>query len=151
MPRCTRQLHRTAGHPLRQRLPGRLAQGVSGIRSGLNHTQPTIAAMVFDGIQGLVSQVHHGRPLQRGWPHWGQRKSCETHRAGLEQLRAVAQHNDRHQFEMVLEQRIKDLLVDRQDKNGVLFDMYFANPGFQASFLRYLSGTYDEFRSEAVG
>jgi type I restriction enzyme R subunit len=66
-------------------------------------------------------------------------------------LRAVAQHNDRHQFEMVLEQRIKDLLVDRQDKNGVLFDMYFANPGFQASFLRYLSGTYDEFRQEAVG
>ncbi|GAA1250392.1 hypothetical protein [Oryzihumus leptocrescens] len=43
-------------------------------------------------------------------------------------MRAVAVHNNRSQFEMVLEQKIKDLLVDRHKKNGVLFDMFFATP-----------------------
>ena len=52
---------------------------------------------------------------------------------------------------MVLEQKVKDLLIDRHDKNGVLFDLFFANPDFQASLVSYLAGTYDEFRSEAAG
>ncbi len=34
---------------------------------------------------------------------------------------------------MVLWQKIKDLVVERHDKNGVLFDMFFANPDFQTS------------------
>ncbi len=65
-------------------------------------------------------------------------------------MREVALNNDRSQFEMVLEQRVKDLLIDRNDKNGVLFELFFSNPGFQASLVRYLAGTYDEFRHEAV-
>jgi type I restriction enzyme R subunit len=52
---------------------------------------------------------------------------------------------------MVLEQKTKDLLVERHEKNGVLFDMLFANPALQATLLHYLSGTYDEFRTEAAG
>jgi len=67
-----------------------------------------------------------------------------------EEMRDVALNNDRSQFEMVLEQKVKDLLIDRHDKNGVLFDLFFANPAFQVSLMRYLSGTYDEFRSEAT-
>lgn len=67
-----------------------------------------------------------------------------------DEMREVALNNDRGQFEMVLEQRIKDLLIDRHDKNGVLFDMFFANPDFQISLVRYLAGTYDEFRRESV-
>ena len=66
-------------------------------------------------------------------------------------MREVALSNDRSQFEMVLEQKIKDLLIDRHDKNGVLFDLFFANPDFQVSLVRYLSGTYDEFRQEIAG
>ncbi len=66
-------------------------------------------------------------------------------------MEAVAQNNDRSQYRMVLEDKIKDLLLDRHEKNGVLFDLFFANPDFQATLLHYLSGTYDEFRSEAVG
>jgi type I restriction enzyme, R subunit len=66
-------------------------------------------------------------------------------------MRAVAEHNDRSQFEMVLEQKMKDLLLDRHEKNGVLFDLFFANPDFQVSLLSYLAGTYDEFRREATG
>ena len=67
-----------------------------------------------------------------------------------DEMRQVAQHNDRGQYQLVLEQKIKDLLVDRQEKNGVLFDMFFDNPDFQVSLLSYLSGTYDEFRREVA-
>lgn len=67
-----------------------------------------------------------------------------------DEMREVALNNDRTQFEMVLEQKIKDLLIDRHDKNGVLFDMFFANPDFQVSLVRYLAGTYDEFRTESA-
>ena len=66
-----------------------------------------------------------------------------------DEMRAVAQNNDRSQYELVLQQKIKDLLVERHDKNGVLFDMFFANPGFQTALMGYLAGTYDEFRQEA--
>jgi type I restriction enzyme R subunit len=67
-----------------------------------------------------------------------------------DEMRAVAEHNDRSQFEMVLEQRVKDMLLDRHDKNEVLFDMFFANPEFRQYLVDYLAGTYDEFRKEAV-
>ncbi|MGL4746048.1 MAG: type I restriction enzyme subunit R domain-containing protein, partial [Dermatophilaceae bacterium] len=67
------------------------------------------------------------------------------------EMEAVAQHNDRSQYELVLEQRVKDLILGRHEKNGVLFDLFFANPDFQVSLLRYLSGTYDEFRREVTG
>ncbi len=67
-----------------------------------------------------------------------------------DEMRQVALNNDRSQFEMVLEQKVKDLLIDRHDKNGVLFDLFFSNPDFQGSLVRYLAGTYDEFRSETV-
>lgn len=67
------------------------------------------------------------------------------------EMEAVAVNNDRSQYEMVLEQKVKDLLLDRHEKNGVLFDMFFANPDFQTMLLSYLGGTYDEFRREAAG
>ena len=67
------------------------------------------------------------------------------------EMEAVAVNNDRSQYEMVLEQKVKDLLLDRHEKNGVLFDMFFANPDFQRMLLNHLGGTYDEFRKEAAG
>ncbi|MDO5502485.1 MAG: hypothetical protein Q4G67_04845 [Actinomycetia bacterium] len=67
------------------------------------------------------------------------------------EMRDVALNSDRSQFEMVLGQKVKDLLIDRHDKNGFLFDLFFSNPDFQASLVRYLAGTYDEFRKESVG
>ncbi|OZF33041.1 restriction endonuclease subunit R [Rhodococcus sp. 14-2483-1-1] len=66
------------------------------------------------------------------------------------EMQAVAVHNDRSQFELVLEQKVKDLLLDRHEKNAVLFDMFFANPDFQAMLLNHLGGTYDEFRRESA-
>jgi hypothetical protein len=41
---------------------------------------------------------------------------------------------------MVLEQKTKDLLVERHEKNGVLFDMLFGHPALKATLLHYLSG-----------
>jgi type I restriction enzyme R subunit len=66
------------------------------------------------------------------------------------EMRAVAEHNDRSQFEMVLEKRVENMLLDRHGKNEVLFDMFFANPEFRQYLVDYLAGTYDEFRKEAV-
>ena len=63
-------------------------------------------------------------------------------------MRAVALNNDRSQYELVLEERIKEFLVTRHNDNGALFDMFFANPDFQRRLLVYLAGTYDEFRAE---
>ena len=69
-----------------------------------------------------------------------------------DEMREVALNNDRSQFEMVLEQKVKDLIVDRHDKNGsLIFDLFFANPDVHGSLVRYLAGTYDEFRAEAHG
>jgi len=66
-------------------------------------------------------------------------------------LRTVALNNDRSQYELVLSERIKALLVERHDKNGHLFDIFFANPDFQVMVLDHLAGTYDEFRREVAG
>lgn len=66
-------------------------------------------------------------------------------------LRAVALNNDRSQYELVLAERIQQLLVERHGKNGHLFDIFFANPDFQVMILDYLGGTYDEFRQEVAG
>jgi type I restriction enzyme R subunit len=52
---------------------------------------------------------------------------------------------------LVLTEKIKQLLVDRHDKNGELFDLFFANPDFQVMILDYLAGTYDEFHRENAG
>lgn len=67
------------------------------------------------------------------------------------QMEEVAQHNDRSQYELVLQDKVKELLLDRHEKNGVLFDMFFSNPDFQVSLLNYLAGTYDEFRRSDAG
>lgn len=63
-----------------------------------------------------------------------------------DEMREVALHNDRSQFGLVLEEKIKDLLLVRQDKNGELFSQFFTNADFQQMLLGYLAGTYDEFR-----
>ena len=67
-----------------------------------------------------------------------------------EEMRTVALNNDRSQYELVLAEKIKQLLVDRHEANGHLFDMFFANPDFQTMILSFLGGTYDEFNVEAA-
>lgn len=66
-----------------------------------------------------------------------------------EEMHDVAHNNDRSQYELVLKEKVKELLLDRRDKNDELFGQFFANPEFQQMLLGYLGGTYDEFRGRA--
>lgn len=62
------------------------------------------------------------------------------------EMHDVAHHNDRSQYELVLKEKVKELLLERHDRNGELFSQFFANPDFQQMLRGYLAGTYDEFR-----
>ena len=109
------------------------------------------AEPVLDKLSALIAAMNdkHGADLDdadRVWvdQQWVVVKSDDD-------LRTVALNNDRSQYELVLAERIKQLLVERHGKNGHLFDIFFANPDFQIMILDYLAGTYDEFRREVVG
>ena len=64
-------------------------------------------------------------------------------------MRIVAENNDRAQYNIVLEDRADDIILERGQRNGQLFDAYFANPAIRRVFIDYLASTYDEFRSAA--
>ena len=66
------------------------------------------------------------------------------------ELKVVALHNDREQYQIVLDKRVDDIIIDRHEANGVLFDKYFMDDAFQALLRRYFSGTYDEFREHGA-
>ena len=105
---------------------------------------------VLDKLSALISAMNdkYGADLGEADKVWVDQQWVVVKED--DEMREVALNNDRSQFEMVLEQKVKDLLIDRHDKNGVLFDLFFANPDFQVSLVRYLAGTYDEFRKESM-
>jgi type I restriction enzyme R subunit len=65
-----------------------------------------------------------------------------------ESLRVVALNNDREQYRIVMDKRADDLIVDRHESNGQLFDAYFSNPVFRDFFRDYLATSYDEIRDQ---
>lgn len=105
---------------------------------------------VLDKLSALISAMNdkYGADLGEADKVWVDQQWVVVKED--DEMREVALNNDRSQFEMVLEQKVNDLLIDRHDKNGVLFDLFFSNPDFQVSLVRYLAGTYDEFRKEAI-
>ncbi|SMC56865.1 type I restriction endonuclease subunit R [Janibacter indicus] len=66
------------------------------------------------------------------------------------ELATVAKHNDRSQFDLVLEEKVDDLVLDRHAKNGELFNQFFGNPEFKKMLLSHLSSTYNEFRKQSA-
>ncbi len=64
-------------------------------------------------------------------------------------LNVVANHNDRGQYDLVLTEKVQDVLLDRHEKNGELTTQFFVNLDFRQMLLGYLGGTYDEFRKQA--
>ena len=68
-----------------------------------------------------------------------------------DRLRVVAQHNDRSAFELVLEQLLADVMLERHDANEQFVNSYFEKPGLKRALIGHLAGTYDEFRREMVG
>ena len=103
---------------------------------------------MLDKLSALIAVMNHkfGTGLNDGDRVWVDQQWVVVKTD--DDMRTVAQNNDRSQYELVLTEKIKQLLVDRQDKNGQLFDLFFANPDFQDMMLEYLGGTYDEFRRE---
>ncbi len=67
-----------------------------------------------------------------------------------EEVRVVALHNDRDQFQIVLEKFAEDAIVDRHQANGMLFEAFFEKPGFREALMDFLSGAYDEIRGEGA-
>ena len=68
-----------------------------------------------------------------------------------DRLRVVAQYNDRSAFELVLEQLLADVMLERHDANEQFVNSYFEKPGLKRALIGHLAGTYDEFRREMVG
>ena len=60
--------------------------------------------------------------------------------------RVVALNNDFDQFRIVLEKLAEDMIIDRHQANGMLFNAYFEKPGFREALLEYLGEAYHEIR-----
>ena len=65
------------------------------------------------------------------------------------EMRSIAEENDKAQYTVALEAKIKDLIVERHESNGVLFDAFFDNPQFAKVMMNYLAETYEAFRATA--
>ncbi len=106
---------------------------------------------ILDRLSALISAMNdkYGADLDEADKVWVDQQWVVVQND--DDMRAVAENNDRSHYRMVLEQRVKDLIVGRHDKNGMLFDLFFANPDFQVSLVNYLIGTNDEFRRELAG
>jgi type I restriction enzyme R subunit len=64
--------------------------------------------------------------------------------------RVVALNNDFDQFRIMLEKLAEEMIVDRHEANGALFDAYFEKPGFRDALLEYLGDAYHEIRDEGA-
>jgi type I restriction enzyme R subunit len=67
-----------------------------------------------------------------------------------DEARIVALNNDFDQYRIVLERMAEDMIVDRHQANGALFDAFFDKPGFREWLIQYLGTTYEEFRQEGA-
>jgi type I restriction enzyme R subunit len=65
-----------------------------------------------------------------------------------QELKTVALNNDREQYQVVLEKKAEDLILDRHEANGELFSAFFEKAGVRQAFLKYLADSYDEFRGK---
>ena len=68
-----------------------------------------------------------------------------------EDARVVALNNDFDQFRIMLARLAEEMIVDRHQANGMLFDAYFEKPGFREQLLEYLGDAYHEIRDRLVG
>ncbi|HET8599443.1 MAG TPA: hypothetical protein VFL99_03890, partial [Segeticoccus sp.] len=65
-------------------------------------------------------------------------------------IRVAAVDNNFHQFEVFLEPRVDERIVDRQTANEELFQAYFDKPEFRALTLKWLGrALYDGIRAES--
>jgi len=120
-------------------------QAFTGAGKGRQHEDPT------DLLSTVIARLNdqYGMSLTEADRIWfeQQRKSLVDN----DEARVIALNNDSAQFRIMLEKLADDMIVDRHEANGMLFNAYFDKPGFRESLLDYLSGAYDEIRQEAAG
>jgi type I restriction enzyme R subunit len=63
-----------------------------------------------------------------------------------EEAKVIALNNDFTQYQIWLEKRAADMMIDRHEANGLLFNAFFDKPEVRAALLSYLGETYQEFR-----
>lgn len=61
----------------------------------------------------------------------------------------VALHNDRSQYEFVLEQLADDMMLGLMESNREVALTFFDNPDFRQMLIQHWAGTYEEFRRKA--
>lgn len=63
----------------------------------------------------------------------------------------VALNNDFRQFEVYLEPRVQDKIVERHGANDVLFQAFFDKPEFKEQMLKWLTKSlYDGIRKDSA-
>ena len=76
----------------------------------------------------------------------------QKHLASDELVREVAQANDYENFEMYLQPRIADGLIDRHEANEDLFEAFFNQPDFQHIMTKALTmSLYNHFNPPVDG
>ncbi|MDN5853448.1 MAG: type I restriction endonuclease subunit R, partial [Actinomycetia bacterium] len=104
----------------------------------------------MDRLSALIATMNERFGMDLGEPD---KLYLEQQKAAVledDDLRVIAMHNDRDQFEEALAPKATDLIVERHQSNQVLFDAFFANPAFQKVLIEYLATTYDDFRSDTA-
>ncbi|YAL83400.1 hypothetical protein ACMYYO_00950 [Dermacoccaceae bacterium W4C1] len=104
---------------------------------------------VLDKLSALIELMNekYGADLDEADKIWIDQQKQELRLD--EDMKVVALNNDRSQYELVLANKVKDLLVSRHEKNGHLFDLFFSSPEFQQVLMNHLADTYDEFRASS--
>jgi type I restriction enzyme R subunit len=65
-----------------------------------------------------------------------------------DEMRNVALHNDREQYNLELDREAENFVVERHEANGKMFGAFFEKPGFRDALLQHLADTYDEIRQQ---
>ena len=93
------------------------------------------AEPMLDKLSALIATMNEKYGATSATPTGSGSTSNGSSSSPTRTCATVALNNDRSQYELVLAERIKEFLVDRHEKNGHLFDLFFANPDFQSMIL----------------
>lgn len=120
-------------------------EGSTGGGRGREHEVPT------DRLSALIDALNErfGMDLGDADRIWFEQQQAAL--AEDEEIRTVALNNDFSQFEVYLEPRVQEKVVERHEANEGLFQAYFDKPEFKTHMLKWLTkALYDGIRDEGL-
>ena len=108
------------------------------------------AEPVADKLSALIAVLNEKFGADLGEPDrlWFEQQTMVV--AHDVDMQDVARHNDRRAYKLVVEERVEDMLLDRDQQNGKLFSMFFENLDFRRMMVEHIVGaTYDAARRPA--